>query len=241
MRSAAASRVDALLFATLEPAVCREAQRRDDPGRARPAGVDRARSSWAARRAWAWRRCCSVSTWRRRAVVRSCAPPTSSSARPAAAARARAATPRSPSSPAPTPRPSRSWSAAPRRRSRSSTPGACPRSASPRQWEERFTADTMAPVVADTAKRALESAGVAPGALSTVILDGTNRAQPGGVAEGARPARRSSSPIRWPAASGAPARPMRAFCSRARSIGPSPETASWWSAWPTASTRWCSR
>ena len=43
-----------------------------------------------------------------------------------------------------------------------------------RQWEERFTADTMAPAIADTAKRALEQAGVAPGALSTVILDGTN-------------------------------------------------------------------
>jgi 3-hydroxy-3-methylglutaryl CoA synthase len=43
-----------------------------------------------------------------------------------------------------------------------------------RQWEERFTADTMAPAIADTAKRALASAGVEPSSLSTVILDGTN-------------------------------------------------------------------
>ncbi|HKA28521.1 MAG TPA: OB-fold domain-containing protein [Candidatus Binatia bacterium] len=43
-----------------------------------------------------------------------------------------------------------------------------------RQWEERFTADTMAPAITDTAKRALESAGVAPSSLAAVILDGTN-------------------------------------------------------------------
>lgn len=43
-----------------------------------------------------------------------------------------------------------------------------------RQWEERFIADTMAPSITDTAKRALESAGVAPASLATVILDGTN-------------------------------------------------------------------
>jgi hypothetical protein len=45
-----------------------------------------------------------------------------------------------------------------------------------RQWEERFTADTMAPAIADTAKRALASAGVEPSSLSTVILDGTTQA-----------------------------------------------------------------
>ncbi|MCW5889881.1 MAG: OB-fold domain-containing protein [bacterium] len=44
----------------------------------------------------------------------------------------------------------------------------------PRQWEERFTADTMAPAILDVAKRALAQAGVEPGALTTVILDGTN-------------------------------------------------------------------
>jgi hydroxymethylglutaryl-CoA synthase len=43
-----------------------------------------------------------------------------------------------------------------------------------RQWEERFTADTMAAAITDTAKRALDSAAVAPSSLSTVILDGTN-------------------------------------------------------------------
>src|SRR5262245_17488021 len=43
-----------------------------------------------------------------------------------------------------------------------------------RQWEERFTADTMAPAIADTAQRALQSAGVEPASLTTVILDGTN-------------------------------------------------------------------
>src|SRR5438876_2944709 len=40
----------------------------------------------------------------------------------------------------------------------------------PRQWEERFIADTMAPVIADTARRALEAAGVEPSTLATVIL-----------------------------------------------------------------------
>jgi 3-hydroxy-3-methylglutaryl CoA synthase len=42
------------------------------------------------------------------------------------------------------------------------------------QWEERFSADTMGPAIIDTAKRALQDAGVEPAALSTVILDGTN-------------------------------------------------------------------
>src|SRR4029453_1793491 len=43
-----------------------------------------------------------------------------------------------------------------------------------RQWEERFIADTMAPALTDAAKRALQSAGVEPASLTTVILDGTN-------------------------------------------------------------------
>jgi hydroxymethylglutaryl-CoA synthase len=43
-----------------------------------------------------------------------------------------------------------------------------------RQWEERFIADTMAPVIIDTAQRALKAGGVDPSTLSTVILDGTN-------------------------------------------------------------------
>lgn len=43
-----------------------------------------------------------------------------------------------------------------------------------RQWEERFTADTMAPAIADTARRALTAAGVEASTLATVILDGTN-------------------------------------------------------------------
>jgi len=44
----------------------------------------------------------------------------------------------------------------------------------PKQWEERFTADTMAPAITDTARRALRAAGVEASALATVILDGTN-------------------------------------------------------------------
>src|SRR5205823_3300528 len=44
----------------------------------------------------------------------------------------------------------------------------------PRQWEERFTADTMAPAIAETARRALADAGAEPSHLATVILDGTN-------------------------------------------------------------------
>jgi len=43
-----------------------------------------------------------------------------------------------------------------------------------KQWEERFTADTMAPSIIDAAKRALQQAGVDAASLSTVILDGTN-------------------------------------------------------------------
>lgn len=44
----------------------------------------------------------------------------------------------------------------------------------PRQWEERFTADTMAPALADVAQRALAQAGVTGADLATVILDSTN-------------------------------------------------------------------
>lgn len=44
----------------------------------------------------------------------------------------------------------------------------------PRQWEERFTADTMAPAIADVAKRALAQAGTTGAELATVVLDGTN-------------------------------------------------------------------
>ncbi|HWP65279.1 MAG TPA: OB-fold domain-containing protein [Candidatus Limnocylindria bacterium] len=43
-----------------------------------------------------------------------------------------------------------------------------------RSWEERFAADTMAPAVLDTVRRALAEAGVEPAALATVILDGVN-------------------------------------------------------------------
>lgn len=44
----------------------------------------------------------------------------------------------------------------------------------PRSWEERFTAESMAPAIVDVAKRALAEAGVDAASLSTVILDGTN-------------------------------------------------------------------
>ena len=64
-----------------------------------------------------------------------------------------------------------------------------------RQWEERFTADTMAPAITDTAKRALASAA----SRAVVAVDGHPRrhqpAQHGGPAEGARPGARRRSPI----------------------------------------------
>lgn len=43
-----------------------------------------------------------------------------------------------------------------------------------KQWEERFGAETLGPIVLDTATRALKSAGIGPADLATVILDGTN-------------------------------------------------------------------
>jgi 3-hydroxy-3-methylglutaryl CoA synthase len=43
-----------------------------------------------------------------------------------------------------------------------------------RQWEERFAADTLAPAVADTARRALAAAGVESASLAAVVLDGPN-------------------------------------------------------------------
>ncbi len=43
-----------------------------------------------------------------------------------------------------------------------------------RQWEERFGADTLAPVIADTATRALKQAGCEPTDLACVILDSAN-------------------------------------------------------------------
>ena len=42
------------------------------------------------------------------------------------------------------------------------------------QWEERFAADTMAPSILDTVKRALQQAGVDAASLATVILDSSN-------------------------------------------------------------------
>ncbi len=44
----------------------------------------------------------------------------------------------------------------------------------PKQWEERFTADTMAPAITGTVRRALEAARTDAASLATVILDGTN-------------------------------------------------------------------
>jgi len=42
------------------------------------------------------------------------------------------------------------------------------------QWEERFGAEVLGPVIVDTATRALQSAGVQPTELTTVVLDSTN-------------------------------------------------------------------
>jgi 3-hydroxy-3-methylglutaryl CoA synthase len=44
----------------------------------------------------------------------------------------------------------------------------------PSQWEERFGADILAPVIADTATRALKQAGCEPTDLACVILDAAN-------------------------------------------------------------------
>ena len=43
-----------------------------------------------------------------------------------------------------------------------------------KQWEERFGAETLGPIAADTATRALKSAGIGPADLRAVVLDGTN-------------------------------------------------------------------
>ena len=50
-----------------------------------------------------------------------------------------------------------------------------------RQWEERFGIEVLGPVSIDTATRALSTAGVAPEALSAVILDATNRRDVAGI------------------------------------------------------------
>src|SRR5437762_6848367 len=59
----------------------------------------------------------------------------------------------------------------------------------PKQWEERFTADTMAPAIAETARRALAAAGIEPSTLTSVILDGTNARSMAGLPQalGLRP------------------------------------------------------
>ena len=50
-----------------------------------------------------------------------------------------------------------------------------------KQWEERFGAEVLGPVSIDVAKRALEDAGVEPSALTTVILDSSNKRMVGGI------------------------------------------------------------
>jgi 3-hydroxy-3-methylglutaryl CoA synthase len=50
-----------------------------------------------------------------------------------------------------------------------------------RQWEERFGVEILGPISIDTAKRALEDAGVAPDTLSSVILDATNKRDVAGI------------------------------------------------------------
>jgi uncharacterized OB-fold protein len=44
-----------------------------------------------------------------------------------------------------------------------------------KQWEERFGAETLGPVIVDTATRALKAAGVEPTDLKQVIVDATNQ------------------------------------------------------------------
>jgi hydroxymethylglutaryl-CoA synthase len=55
-----------------------------------------------------------------------------------------------------------------------------------KQWEERFGAETLGPIAADTATRALKSAGIGPADLRTVVLDGTNARAVAMVAEALR-------------------------------------------------------
>ncbi|MEA2626125.1 MAG: hydroxymethylglutaryl-CoA synthase, partial [Candidatus Binatota bacterium] len=43
-----------------------------------------------------------------------------------------------------------------------------------RQWEERFGAEVLGPIAADTAVRALRDAATEPGQLSTVVIDAAN-------------------------------------------------------------------
>lgn len=43
-----------------------------------------------------------------------------------------------------------------------------------RQWEERFGAETLGPVLVETATRALRDAGVEPTEIATVVVDSTN-------------------------------------------------------------------
>ena len=49
-----------------------------------------------------------------------------------------------------------------------------PEDAFPRQWEERFGAEALAPVLEETVRRALDKTGLQPGDLSKVILDAAN-------------------------------------------------------------------
>ncbi len=64
-----------------------------------------------------------------------------------------------------------------------------PEDAFARQWEERFGVEVLGPVSVDTAKRAVENAGIAPETLSAVILDATNKRDVAGIprALGLRP------------------------------------------------------
>ena len=55
-----------------------------------------------------------------------------------------------------------------------------------RNWEERFGADTLAPVVADTCARALADAKVQPSDLSCVIADAANARAVAGLPKGLR-------------------------------------------------------
>lgn len=53
-----------------------------------------------------------------------------------------------------------------------------------KSWEERFGADTLAPLVADTCARALADAKVQPSELSTVIADAANARAVAGLGKG---------------------------------------------------------
>ena len=110
-----------------------------------------------------------------------------------------------------------------------------------KQWEERFGAETLGPIVLDTATRALKTAGIGPADLKTVILDGTNARAMAVIPESLRlkPEQIADPLLGAVGRTGCGAR--RALARARARLAPTRATASWsWSV-ATAATRPCSR